>query len=66
MTIEHTCRRANLPFSDADGNLGIVPDVLDPSRRFTGFGKQIETLAPDHEPNLDFSGKPVLRPTVVR
>jgi hypothetical protein len=39
VTVEHTCRCANLPFSDTDGNLGITPDILDPSRRFTCLGK---------------------------
>jgi hypothetical protein len=59
--VEHTRHCVNAPFSDADGNLGIVPDVLDPSGRFTRFGEQVETLAPDHEPNLNLAWQ--ARPT---
>jgi hypothetical protein len=55
VTVEHTPRRADLPFSDPDRNLGIAPDVFYPLGGFTRFGKQIETLAADHEPNLDFA-----------
>jgi hypothetical protein len=32
-----------------------LPDVLDPSGGFTRFGEQIETLAANHEPNLDLT-----------
>ncbi len=39
-----------------NGNARIVPDVLDPARRFTHFCKQVETLTPNHEPNLDLGG----------
>jgi hypothetical protein len=53
--VEHTRRCVAVPFSDTDGNVGIAPDVLDPPRRFTRFGKQVETLAPNHEPNLDLA-----------
>jgi hypothetical protein len=53
--VEHARRRADLPFSDPDRYLGIAPDVVYPLGGFTRFGKQIETLAADHEPNLDFA-----------
>jgi hypothetical protein len=66
VTVEHTRRCVNLPFSDPDRNLGIVPDVLDPSSGFTCFGEQVEMLAPDHNQISISRGKPVRRPIVVR
>jgi hypothetical protein len=45
--------RVNLPFRDAERDLRIAPDVLNPSGGFTRFGEQIETLAADHKPNFD-------------
>src|SRR6516162_11452263 len=65
VTVEHTRRSVDPTFPDMDRNLAIAPDVLDPPGRFTRFGKQVKTLTPDHEPNLDLAGRPVLRPTVV-
>src|SRR5215469_10637501 len=56
-TVEHTRRCVSVPFLDTDRNFGIASDVFDPSGRFTRLGKQVETLAPDHEPNLDLAGQ---------
>src|SRR5690242_21149167 len=61
LTVEHTRRRVELPFSDPDRHFGVAPDVLNPPSGFTHFCEQVETLAVDHKPNLNLSRQP--RPT---
>src|SRR5262249_48722342 len=45
----------NSAFSNPDRHVGIAPDVLDPSGRFTRLGEEVETFAADYEPNLDLA-----------
>jgi hypothetical protein len=53
--VKHTRCRINSPFSNPDRDVGLAPDVLDPAGSFTRFGEQVETLAVDHEPNLNLA-----------
>jgi hypothetical protein len=59
--VKQTGGRGELPFSDADCHVVVVPDVLNPTRGFTHFCEQVETLSVDHKPNLNLSRQP--RPT---
>jgi hypothetical protein len=39
LVVEYACHRTDLVLSDPDRNLGIAPDILDPSGGFTHFGE---------------------------
>jgi hypothetical protein len=55
LTFENTRRCVDLQFSSSNCYARIASDVLDPSGGFPRFGEQIESLAANHEPNLDLA-----------